>query len=475
VRAAFVGGGAAETLNFLMGPTPLDYVRARCMHAALGILDPAAPDGVRYTLLEGIDASDDLSTYTLRIRAGATFTDGSPVTARDVLYSLNAPVTLGSLPFLKPPARTFDLGGARIDNDRTLVLPTRAPIADGRLILCQSTLVFKNGTTEFTARMPTCGPFRMTAFEAGQGATFVRNDTYLGLALGGGPHVDRLELRTIADSTARVRALTGGQVDFAGDIGPVAARTLAGNRRFTAAHSDLPYATLLSFALNLSFAPFADARVRQAFKYAINRQAVIDTVLFTRGFLGNDLPGLGFADYAKEIEQRPHDPDRARTLLREAGAQGLTVALTTAPELSGMVETATLFVENLTAVGVKATLDARPPGQLFSDFAAYARLPFAASYSPAVPPLSQYTSTRAGGTPSAFGFNRPDIDALVVKARGARSADERRAAAVAAQRRQWEDGNQIIPVYVPSINGLVAGLRGVVDDPFTDFSQAYLV
>ncbi|SBW28822.1 solute-binding protein [Candidatus Protofrankia californiensis] len=474
LRAAFVGGGAAETLNFLKGPTPLDYVRARCAHGALGILDPAAEDGVRYEVLEGIDAADDLSVYTLRVRSGATFTDGSPLTAHDVLYSLNAPTTLGALPFLKPPAQNFDLAAARVTDDRTLELPTRAPIADGRLILCQSTLVFKDGTTAFTAGMPTCGPFRLTAFEAGQGSTFVRNDDYVGVAAGGGPYLDGLELRTIADSTARANALTGGQIDFAGDLGPVAARTLESNGRLRVVTSELPYATLLSFAMNLSFEPFADVRVRQAFKFAVDRQAILDTVLFGRGHLGNDLPGLGFTDYADELEQRPYDPNRARALLRDAGAEGLEVSLTTAPEISGMAETATLFVEQLKEVGVSAKLDQRPTGQLFSDFAAYVQLPFAASYSPPVPPLSSYASTRAGGAPSAFGFNRPDVDELVVKARSATSADERRAAAVEAQRIQWEEGNQIIPVFIPSINGQAPSVQGIVDDPFTNFSQAYL-
>ncbi|MDT5025542.1 MAG: peptide/nickel transport system substrate-binding protein, partial [Micromonosporaceae bacterium] len=153
LRAAFAGGGAAETLNFLMGPTGLDYVRARCLHGALGVLDPSAEHGVRYGVLERIDVSDDLSTYTVKVRPGVKFTDGSTLTARDVLYSLTAPTTLGSLPFLKPPSQNFDLAKARVSDDLTLELPTLRPIADGRLILCQSTLAFKDGTKQFTKDM----------------------------------------------------------------------------------------------------------------------------------------------------------------------------------------------------------------------------------------------------------------------------------------------------------------------------------
>lgn len=266
LRAAFTGGGAAETLNFLTGPTALDSVRARAIHGRLGTLDPSAPGGVRYGVLEGIDISDDLRTYTLRLRKGVTFTDGSTLTARDVLHSLNAPVALGALPYLKPPARNFDLTAAHVADEVTLVLPARQPIADGRLVLCQSTLVIKDGTTSFTPEMPTCGPFRLTEFAPGQGSTLVRHDGFYGLALGGGPYLDSLELRSIPDSNARVNALTGGQLDFVGDVSPVTARTLEARDRFAVSTGQLPHATSFGFMMNLAHKPFDDVRVRQAFK-----------------------------------------------------------------------------------------------------------------------------------------------------------------------------------------------------------------
>ena len=469
LRAAFAGGGAAETLNFLMGPTGLDYVRARCLHPPLGVLDPAAEHGVRYGVLDRIDISDDLRTYTLKVRPGVRFTDGSALTARDVIYSLAAPTTLGSLPFLKPPSRNFDLAKARVVDDLTLELPTLGPIADGRLILCQSTLVFKDGTKQFNADMPTAGPFRLTEFEPGQGAAFTRNDGYYSDV-----HLDGLELRAVADPTARANALTGGQVDFIHDIGPVSARTLEANPRFVVTAARLPYATSLSFGLNLAFKPFADVRVRQAVKHAVDRDAIVKTVFFGRAFVGNDLSSLGFADYAEEIEQRAYDPEKARALLDQAGVGRFTVAVTTAPEVAGMAETATVVVENLKAVGIDATLAQKPAGQLFADFPAYVKLPFAASYAPPVPPLSNYTSTRTAGSPSNFGFDRPDIDALVAQARAAADPARGREAAVRAQRLMWEDGNQLIPVFAPAISAHTPAVHGVRDEPFTTFERAFL-
>ena len=62
LRAAFAGGGSSETLNYLTGPTALDFVRAKLVHAPLCELDPKAPDGVSYGVVETMTASEDLMT-----------------------------------------------------------------------------------------------------------------------------------------------------------------------------------------------------------------------------------------------------------------------------------------------------------------------------------------------------------------------------------------------------------------------------
>ncbi|UGQ12397.1 ABC transporter substrate-binding protein [Yinghuangia sp. ASG 101] len=478
LRAAFVGGGASEALDHFRGPTPMDFVRARAWHGGLGNLDPTAPDGVRYGVLENIEVSDDLATYVLRVRPGVRFTDGSPVTARDVLYSLAGPARTSPLPVFKMPAANFALDQARVDGDLTLVLPTVRPIADGRLILCQGTyLVVKDGTTTYGPDTPTCGPFRLTRFEPGQGATFVRNDDYYGLALGGGPYLDGLELRSIPAGDARAGALTGGQVDFAHDLPPVAARTLENNPRVVLTPSDSPYLVGLSFRMNMAVPPFDNPQVREAFKLAVDREAMVRTVLFGRGTVGNDLPALGFPDYARGIAQRPHDPDRARQLLRDAGADGLEVTLTTGPETPGMVEAATLYVEDLKKIGVRASLRELPAGQLFADFPAYTRLPLAAGFNVPVPALSSYQTTTAGGAPSALGWNRPDVDALVTEARAQRDPARAADLGTRAQLALWRDGNTVMPVFKPYLNAASPSVVGVADDlyvQFPGFAQAAL-
>jgi peptide/nickel transport system substrate-binding protein len=203
--------------------------------------------------------------------------------------------------------------------------------------------------------------------------------------------------------------------------------------------------------------------VRRAFRLAVDRQAIVDTVYFGRAEIGNDVPALGFPSYDTGLEQRSYDPDEAKALLREAGHDGMSIKLTAGPELPGMVETATLIVENLRAVGVKASLDELPAGQLFADYEAYQRLPFAAGYNPPAP-------FEANHTPGTF----PDIDKLVATARSAPAEGDREAASHKAQGLLWEKGNEIIPVFVPTVNAHTDKVSGVRSLQFPDLSAAEL-
>lgn len=459
LRAAFAGG-PTETLNYLQGPTALDYVRARLVHAPLCELDPGAADGVAYGVLESIDVSDDLSTYTLHVRDGISFTDGAALTGADVLYSLRAPVLLAGLPFTMLVARSFDLDAATTPDASTVVLPTVAPIADGRELICQSMLAIQEGTTEFTDDTPSSGPFTIAAFEPGRSTLLVRNPDYYGESAS----LERIELVSIPDGVARVNALRQGQVDYISGITPAQAQSVEGMDGLTVTASEPPYVSYMPFTMNTATAPFDDPRVRTAFKLAVDRERILDNVYYGLAYLGNDVPALGFAGYDASLPQREHDPDEARRLLEEAGAAGVAVELTAGPELPGMVETATLIVEDLEAIGVHATLRELPPGQLFADYPAWLSLPFRSGYNP--PAMFE-----PNHTPGTF----PDVDALVQTARSAATADERLTASHEAQRLLWDEGDELAPVFVPNISAARDGVTGVRELQFPDLSQVVLV
>ncbi|WP_277212247.1 ABC transporter substrate-binding protein [Isoptericola croceus] len=470
LRAAFVGAGAQESLNILLGPTALDSVRMRAVHGQLGAIDPSGQDGVRLGVAEQITAADDLSSYTITLRSGVRFTDGSVLTAADVLHSLQLPMVLPALPYLQTVGQNFDLDSARVLDDLTIELPTLQPIADGALLLCQNSFIVPEGTEEFTPASPSCGPFQIAEFVPGEGTALTRFDDYYG----GGTLLDGLELRAIPGTDARVAALQAGDIDFAGDIGPVRAQTLDGNDDVVVESTEAPYLTALNFSMNVNHEPFDDADVRRAFKLAIDRQAIVDTVLYGRGEVGNDLPAKGFPDYAADLPQREYDPEAARDLLRQAGAEGMKVTLTTGSEIEGMNEVSTVVAQHLAEIGVEVELDSLPQGQLYSDMEAYFSSDFVVGYTPATPLLSGYTSTRVAGAPSTFGFDRPDIDELVFAARSTADGEERAAKAREAQQLIWDEGNGITPVFLPSVSARAASVSGVELQSWPNFSEASL-
>ncbi|WP_030560388.1 ABC transporter substrate-binding protein, partial [Streptomyces exfoliatus] len=98
-----------------------------------------------------------------------------------------------------------------------------------------------------------------------------------------------------------------GETDFAHDLSPVTARTLADDGKVRLVPTKSPYLVGLSFQMNMNTEPFADPRVREAFKLAADREAMVKTVFYGNAEIGNDLPSMGFPDYAEGLPQRAHD------------------------------------------------------------------------------------------------------------------------------------------------------------------------
>jgi peptide/nickel transport system substrate-binding protein len=98
--------------------------------------------------------------------------------------------------------------------------------------------------------------------------------------------------------------------------------------------------------------PFQDVRVRQAFKLIADREQLVQQALAGQGQVGNDIYGRYDESYDSDLPQRQQDLDQAKFLLKQAGASGAQVELTTAPFHSGVVEAAQIFAEQAKGAGV---------------------------------------------------------------------------------------------------------------------------
>ncbi len=287
-----------------------------------------APDGsIRPGLAESWTISDDGLVYRFALRTGVRFHDGSTFDASDVKFSLDR-------------ARAEDSGNAQ----KALF----AGIADVNVIdpaTVEVVLTAPNGT--FTTNLAWgdavildpasaagaatnpigTGPFTFSRWVKGDRVELVRNPDYWGEPVA----LAMATFRFISDPTAAFGALMTGDLDaFPAFPSPETLGQFDADPRFAVIIGSTEGETILS--TNNASGPLQDRRVRQAIAHAIDRQAIIDGAMF-----GYGTPiGTHFAphnpDYLDLTANSAHDPDRARSLLAQAGhADGLQLRLMLPP------------------------------------------------------------------------------------------------------------------------------------------------
>ena len=135
-----------------------------------------------------------------------------------------------------------------------------------------------------------------------------------------------------------------------------------------------------TFAMDTAPTPSADNNVRQALKYAVNREELVDKILFGYGSVGNDHPiGENQRFYNSELEQKTYDPDKAKWYLKQAGIDSVSVALHSSDAaFSGAVDAATLFQNSAKEAGIDLKVVREPKDGYWSDV--WMKDPFTAVY-----------------------------------------------------------------------------------------------
>ncbi|MBE7324442.1 ABC transporter substrate-binding protein [Nocardioides sp. Y6] len=174
-------------------------------------------------------------------------------------------------------------------------------------------------TTEYSTAHPTgTGPFVFDSWDRGSRVTLKRNDDYWGEKA----KVDTVQVVAISDPAARATAVRNGDVDGADLIGPADLKPLEDEGMQVIPRA--PF-TVLYLGLNQKTKPLDDIRVRQAIAHAIDKDAVAAASLPEGSEIATQFMPQSVNGWSDSVTEYEYDPEKARDLLKEAGAEGATI------------------------------------------------------------------------------------------------------------------------------------------------------
>jgi peptide/nickel transport system substrate-binding protein len=310
--------------------------------------------GVVPYLAESYEPADGAKKWVFKLKKGVTFHDGKTLTADDVVATINYHNSADS----KSAGKAYLSGvtSVKADGPETVVIELSGADADFPYSLAQyqfPILSVKDGKVDLSGLG--AGPYILDGFEPGVRAHFKKNPN--AFAPGNFDEVTQL---SIIDAAARTNAYLAGEVDYI-DKADLKTIDMLKSAPDTEIYDVAGYQHYTAPMLT-DTAPFDKLEVRQALKWAVNRQELVDKVLFGYGKPGNDSPIAPTMKFATNPEPvYTYDPEKAKSLLKKAGFENLTVDLSAADAaFGGSVDAAVLMAEQAKAAGININVIREP-------------------------------------------------------------------------------------------------------------------
>ena len=310
------------------------------------------------------EATPDAAQWTFELHPDAMFHSGRPVTANDVVASLNH--HRGEDTTSAAKSLLTDVTEIIADGDHTVVIKLGRGNADMPWLMTDYHFAVcpanEDGTIDWESG-DGCGPYRIENGQFGVNWVLSRHDGWHGE----GAYFDAVEMIVLNDPNARQTALVTGDVDC---VSLVELKTLSLLQRSPNIEIDnVPSGAAITLPMHCDTPPFNDVNVRNALKLAIDRDEIIEKITFGSATKGNDFHLSPVQPYfPEEIPQREYDPDQARSLLKKAGAEGLSIDLHTADSVfSGAVDMCVLYAEQAKKAGININVVREPNDGYYSD------------------------------------------------------------------------------------------------------------
>lgn len=306
-------------------------------------------NGLGPDMADSWSASPDAKVWTFQLNSDATFHDGRKFTAKDAIASLNHHRGDDSTSAAK--ALLTSVTDIKADGEHTIIVELDQGFADLPWILTDYHLVMlparDDGSIEWEEGIG-AGPYKIVNHRPGISTTLERHDGWHRE----GAYFDSIEMTILNDPNARQTALITGDVDAITSVDLKTMALMARNKSLVV--DNVPSGSAITLPMHCDTAPFDNVDVRLALKHSIDRNEMIEKIMFGTATIGNDYhvsPGMPYAP--TDIPQREYDPEKAKFHLKKAGLSSLDVSLSAADSvLPGAVDMTVLYSEQAKSAGI---------------------------------------------------------------------------------------------------------------------------
>jgi len=268
-------------------------------------------------LASKVDISNDGFVYTLHLRKGVKFSDGTPFDAHAMRLTIDRALD----PKMRVPQRHLInmIKELKVVDDSTLAINLSYPFAP--FIQTLSTFVLfpispaaiEEHGEEVRQKPVGAGPYVLKEWVKGDRIVLVRNESYYGQKAS----VEKLTFKIVPESALREAMLKAGEIDICYRPSPANVAALKSDPNITV---DMPVDTrTISIGLNCQKGATKNKLVRQAFNYAVDKKAIVSRVLFDTAVPMDGPCSPTLFGYHKMPNQYDYNPEKAKELLKKAG------------------------------------------------------------------------------------------------------------------------------------------------------------
>ena len=404
-------------------------------------------------------ASADGLTWTFKLRPGVKFHSGKDFSSADVVYSFKRLLDEKTGSGARAVLEFLDPDGIKAVDPLTVSFTTKKQVVELPVLITNKfTNIVPDGARQEDLRKKGdgTGPFMQEAFTPNAPVRILRkNPNYWSAGL---PKAECLRITVAQEAVAAVAAIKSGQVDLMLNVDPAVIGSLKEDAGVQLLQTGASNSMTVSMWVDTK--PFDDPRVREALKLVVDRQAMVDTVLlgFGQAAADNPVPVGNPASYRPDAPKP--DIAKAKALLAEAGYKdGLKFDLHTAEGVPGMVRMAQVYAEMAKAAGIEINVIVTPAESYWDDV--WLKKPIVTSAWSMRPPgeglAVAYTQSAKW---KETHWERPDYDALLLKANTTADAAERKKLFQQTGELLAKEGGLILPMFVHQVLAVRAGCSG---------------